>query len=103
MNAPSNSGQPTPGQPTSSAAQTGTAAPVSAETPKRRFPIRIVSIAAILVLALIFIFSNLEQWTLYFLGFSFTGAAWMWFLVLLAAGVLIGLLIPRFGQKHKKQ
>lgn len=71
--------------------------------PKRGFPVRLVSILVLLVLALIFIFSNLEEWTLFFLGFSFTGPAWMWFLALLVVGICIGLLIPRLGKGSDKK
>lgn len=57
----------------------------------------------ILALALIFVFSNLGTATLHFLGFGFSAPGWVWFLVLLAAGVVIGSLFPWFRPKKKKQ
>lgn len=55
----------------------------------------------IVVLSLIFIFSNLQDTHLHFLGFTFTMPMWVWFLGLLVAGVIIGSLFPWFRPKRK--
>lgn len=56
---------------------------------------------ALLALALVFIFSNLEDGTLQFLGFSFVMPIWIWFLGVLLVGVIIGSLFPWFMPKKK--
>lgn len=62
---------------------------------------KMILVLVILVLALIFIFSNLGSATLYFLGFKFIAPGWIWFLALLAAGVVIGSIFPWFRKKKK--
>lgn len=55
------------------------------------------------VLALAFIFSNLGDGTLQFLGFTFVMPVWIWFLIVLVVGVIIGSLFPWFRPKKKKK
>lgn len=67
---------------------------IETNAPKRWLTMKAIVITVLLVLSLSFIFSNLGQATLHFLGFSFTAPGWIWFLLLLAAGVVIGSLFP---------
>jgi uncharacterized integral membrane protein len=55
----------------------------------------------LLVIALIFIFSNLDTATLKFLGLSVTMPGWLWFLLLLAVGIVIGSLFPWLRPRKK--
>ncbi len=54
------------------------------------------SIVAIvlLVIALLFVFSNLGSASVFFLGLALTMPAWIWFLVVLLIGVAVGSLFP---------
>lgn len=69
------------------------------DTQKKWFSARIIIVIVVLVLALIFIFSNQNSATLRFLGFRFEAPGWIWFCVLLAAGVVIGSVFPWFRKK----
>lgn len=71
-------------------------------TPKRMSPKAIAAII-ITVLALIFVFSNLDDGSMHFLGFVFVLPRWLWFLIVLVAGVVIGSLFPWFLPKRKKK
>ncbi|MHA3684687.1 hypothetical protein ACXR2T_11105 [Leucobacter sp. HY1910] len=62
---------------------------------------KLVVSLVILAAALIFIFSNRGTATLHFLSFQFVAPGWAWFLVLLAAGVVIGSIFPWFRKKKK--
>lgn len=73
----------------------------TAEKSRGKITAKLIVVGILLVLALIFVFSNLETGTLYFLGMSFSAPGWIWFLVLLAAGVVIGSLFPWFRPKKK--
>ena len=61
---------------------------------------RAVTAIILAALALAFIFSNLGDATLRFLFLQFTMPAWIWFLVVLVAGVVIGSLFPWFRKKR---
>lgn len=60
---------------------------------------KLIVAGVILVLALVFVFSNRTTATLHFLMFQFIAPGWVWFLVLLAAGVVIGSIFPWFRKK----
>lgn len=66
--------------------------------------VRTITAAVIVVLALIFVFSNTATATLRFLGLHWAMPGWIWFIVLFAAGVTAGSLWPwltltrRFGK-----
>lgn len=60
---------------------------------------KLIVAGVILVLALVFIFSNRATATLHFLTIQFIAPGWVWFLLLLAAGVVIGSIFPWFRKK----
>lgn len=62
---------------------------------------RRVTAAVIVVLALIFIFSNTASATLRFLGLHWSMPGWVWFIVLFAAGVIAGSLWPWLTLKRR--
>lgn len=64
--------------------------------------VKLIVVGVILLLALIFIFSNRATATLYFLTIQFTAPGWTWFLLLLAVGVVVGSIFPWFQKKKKK-
>lgn len=64
---------------------------------------KLVLAGLLLVIALIFIFSNLTKATLSFLGISLSMPGWVWFLALLAVGVVIGSLFPWLRPRRHKQ
>ncbi|XPP27837.1 MAG: hypothetical protein ACNYNX_06560 [Leucobacter sp.] len=64
---------------------------------------KLIVVIVLAVLALIFVFSNLGTATLHFLGFSFAAPGWIWFLLLLVVGVVIGSIFPWFRPKKKAQ
>lgn len=64
---------------------------------------KLVIVIVLAVLALIFVFSNLGTATLHFLGFSFTAPGWIWFLLLLVVGVVIGSIFPWFRPRKKSK
>ena len=68
---------------------------------QKKSPVKFIIAGIILILALIFIFSNTSEATLYFFGFKFIAPGWVWFLALLAAGVVIGSIFPWFRKKKK--
>lgn len=57
----------------------------------------------IAIVALAFVFSNVGPATLHFLFLQFTMPTWAWFLVVLAAGVVIGSLFPWFRPKKSRR
>ncbi|MGO3151793.1 MAG: hypothetical protein ACTIJJ_04105 [Galactobacter sp.] len=63
---------------------------------------KLVLAGLLLVIALIFIFSNLDKASLHFIGASLTMPGWVWFLLLLAVGVIIGSLFPWFRPRKQK-
>ena len=69
---------------------------------KKAISAKAIVAIVILILALIFVFSNLHDSTTYFLWMSFTIPAWIWFLIVLVAGVVVGSLFPWFRPKKKK-
>jgi len=56
----------------------------------------------LLIAALIFVFSNQDSATLHFLFIQFRMPGWVWFLVLLVAGVVIGSLFPWFRPRRRR-
>lgn len=62
---------------------------------------KLVIALVILTVSLIFIFSNRGTATLRFLNFQFSAPGWAWFLVLLAAGVVIGSIFPWFRKRKR--
>lgn len=70
--------------------------PEGKRSAKERFQhiLRISIIAVLSIIALIFIFSNLDQTTLTFMSLVITMPGWLWFLTLVVIGVVIGSLFP---------
>lgn len=62
---------------------------------------RTITAAIIVILALIFIFSNTATATLHFLGLHWGMPGWVWFLVLFAGGVVAGSLWPWLTLKER--
>ncbi|WP_291279794.1 hypothetical protein [Galactobacter sp.] len=63
---------------------------------------KLVLAGLLLAIALIFIFSNLDKASLHFIGASLTMPGWVWFLLLLAVGVIIGSLFPWLRPRKQK-
>jgi uncharacterized integral membrane protein len=75
-----------------------------ATEPERKVNIPALVLAGILlVIALIFIFSNLDTATMKFLGISVTMAGWVWVVLLLAIGIIVGSLFPWLRPRKKKE
>lgn len=55
----------------------------------------------IAVAALVFVFTNMSMATLNLFGLRVTMPAWIWLVVLLAIGVVIGSLFPWFRARKK--
>ncbi|MFJ2618476.1 hypothetical protein [Glutamicibacter sp. NPDC087344] len=64
-------------------------------------PKRILVIVLVLV-SLVFIFSNLQQATLNLLGVHLTMPGWLWVLALILVGFIIGSMAPWLRPKKKK-
>lgn len=62
---------------------------------------RTITAGIIVVLALIFIFSNTGTATLHFLGLHWGMPGWVWFITLFAAGVVAGSLWPWLTLKQR--
>lgn len=73
------------------------------ETSKGGVSAKLVIGLVLLAVALVFVFSNLTSATLHFLGITFTAPGWVWFLALLAIGVVIGSMFPWFRPRKKPQ
>lgn len=70
---------------------------------RRGLSAKAITAIVIVVLALIFIFSNLSDGSLHFLGFTFTMPVWIWFLVLLVVGIVIGSMFPWLRPKRRNR
>jgi uncharacterized integral membrane protein len=70
--------------------------------PTPRLSGRTIAALILVSIALAFVFSNLSSGTIMFLGFRFVMPVWIWFLVVLIVGVVIGSLFPWFRPKRKK-
>ncbi|GAA1777926.1 hypothetical protein [Leucobacter iarius] len=74
-----------------------TGAPAStpgAESESKGLSARSIVAIVLLVIALLFVFSNLGSASVFFLGLALTMPAWIWFLVVLLIGVAVGSLFP---------
>lgn len=69
---------------------------------KGGFSFKLVIVLVLLAAALVFVFSNLQSVTLSFVGMQINAPMWIWFLVLLVIGVVIGSIFPWFRAKKKK-
>ncbi len=57
----------------------------------------------VLALALVFVFSNLDEGPVHFLWITVTMPVWIWFLLVLLAGVIVGSLFPWFRPRKKNR
>lgn len=73
------------------------------ETPEKNRNLgKLILAGVLLVVALIFVFSNRDEATLNIFGLAeLTMPGWLWFVVLLVIGVVIGSLFPWFRPKKK--
>lgn len=63
---------------------------------QRTVSIKAIVAGVIAVLALVLVFQNTEQHAYSVFAWTITAPAWIWLLVLLLAGVVIGSLFPWF-------
>lgn len=76
---------------------------VPAPEQRRSLSGKTITALILLAISLAFIFSNLNQGTIMFLGFRFVMPVWIWFLGVLVMGVVIGSLFPWFRGRRKKK
>lgn len=69
--------------------------------PRRRVTARIIGALILAVLAIIFVFQNSASGRIHFLFWYFSMPAWIWLLIVLVVGVVIGSLFPWFRPKKK--
>lgn len=62
---------------------------------------KLVVALLLLAAALVLVFSNMSDATLRFLMIELTMPGWVWLIVLLVVGVIIGSLFPWFRKKKK--
>lgn len=60
---------------------------------------RLVAGVVVAVLALIFVFQNTGRGTVQFFFWDIDAPAWLWLLVLFAAGVVVGSMFPWLRRK----
>ncbi|WP_110205300.1 LapA family protein [Nocardioides daejeonensis] len=63
---------------------------------------RMIGAAVLGVLALVFVFQNHERGRIDFLFWSISMPAWIWLLVIFAAGVIVGLLVPKIRARGRE-
>lgn len=68
----------------------------------RTVRVRTVVAVVLALLALTFVFQNTESKDVRFLFWSTSMPAWIWLLVVFAAGVVAGLLLPRFRRRARR-
>jgi uncharacterized integral membrane protein len=66
-----------------------------------KVPPKLIVGIVLAVLALVFIFQNTEKREVNFLFWDISAPTWLWMLIVFAAGVVVGLLIPRFRNRGK--
>jgi uncharacterized integral membrane protein len=71
--------------------------------PSKRGRGRLVIVAVIAVIAVVFILQNGADTELSFLWFEFTWPAWLVIILTLVIGVLAGLLIGAYARRPKKR
>jgi uncharacterized integral membrane protein len=76
---------------------------VRSDQPKsrRRVTAKLVIVLVLLALALIFIFQNRESHEVHVLFWTVDAATWIWLLIVLIIGVIIGSIFPWFRPKKK--
>lgn len=87
----------------SSAHTTPSPSPAPAPAAKRGLSGKTITALILLAVSLAFIFSNLNDGAIMFLGFKFVMPVWIWFLGVLLMGVIIGSLFPWFRGKRTRK
>jgi uncharacterized integral membrane protein len=72
-----------------------------AEPVKRRSPVRLIIVLVILALAVLLIVQNRNSATVSFFGWGFSMPGWLWILILVLLGVIIGSVFP-WGRRRRK-
>ncbi|MDN5790604.1 MAG: LapA family protein [Micrococcales bacterium] len=67
----------------------------------RQISVRTVIAAVIVVLALIFVFQNTGSGRVSFLFWEFNAPAWIWLVIVFAAGVAVGSVFPWFRRRKR--
>jgi uncharacterized integral membrane protein len=68
---------------------------------KRRVTVKFIVVLVLIVLAVIFIVQNRDRHDIDVLFWSVSAATWIWLLVMLVVGVVIGSMFPWFRPKKK--
>lgn len=76
---------------------------VQVRRPRRRGLGRLIVLAVIAVVVLLFILQNGADTQLNFLWFDFTWPAWLVLILTLVLGVIAGLLIGAYARRPKKR
>lgn len=71
----------------------------SADSDKFQLSPKAITAIVVAVLSLIFIFQNTSKGTIKFGWWNITAPAWLWLIVLFAAGVVFGSIFPWFRKK----
>jgi uncharacterized integral membrane protein len=66
---------------------------------RRRFPRRLIAPGVIGLLALIFVFQNVDKGRVDFLFWSIEAPAWLWLLIIFLAGAVVGWI---FGRRSRR-
>jgi uncharacterized integral membrane protein len=72
-----------------------------AEPAKRKSPLRLIVVLVIVALAVLLIVQNHQSATVSFFGWGFTMPGWLWILILVLLGVIIGSVFP-WGRRKRK-
>jgi len=70
------------------------------EPVKRKSPVRLIIVVVIVALAVLLIVQNHGSATVSFLGWDFTMPGWLWILILVLLGVIIGSVFP-WGRRKR--
>jgi uncharacterized integral membrane protein len=62
---------------------------------------KVIGAAVVAVLALIFVFQNTDKGRVHFLFWTISMPAWIWLLIIFAAGVVVGSLFPWLRRRKK--
>lgn len=68
----------------------------------KRASVKTIVALVLLALALVFAFSNLAPGPVNFLAWTITMPTWIWFLVVLVVGVIVGSLFPWFRPRRRR-
>lgn len=68
---------------------------------QKRVSGKLILALVLLALALVFAFQNTRTGDVHFLWWTLSMPAWIWFIIILVIGVIIGSLFPWFRPKRK--